>query len=92
LEVAPATGPRARERIPAYALRALQNAGRDTRDRFGALRIHAASQARRRSSVIRAGAKLIKTEHSNQSGNDGLVVLADGTKYVTSVRYGSVSR
>ena len=37
-------------------------------------------------------AKLIKTEHSNQSGNDGLVVLADGTKYVTSVRFGSVSR
>jgi sugar lactone lactonase YvrE len=37
-------------------------------------------------------AKLIKTEHSNQSGNDGLVVLADGTKYVSSVRFGSVSR
>jgi len=37
-------------------------------------------------------AKLIKTEHSNQSGNDGLVVLSDGTKYVTSVRFGSVSR
>ena len=37
-------------------------------------------------------AKLIKTEHSNQSGNDGLVVLPDGTKYVTSVRFGSVSR
>ena len=43
-----------------------------------------------RPSFVRA--KLIKTEHSNQSGNDGLVVLADGTKYVTSVRYGSVSR
>jgi sugar lactone lactonase YvrE len=37
-------------------------------------------------------ATLIKTEHSNQSGNDGLVVLPDGTKYVTSVRFGSVSR
>ena len=36
--------------------------------------------------------KLIKTEHSNQSGNDGVVVLPDGTKYVTSVRFGSVSR
>jgi hypothetical protein len=36
--------------------------------------------------------KLIKTEHAKESGNDGLVVLPDGTKYVSSVRYGSVSR
>jgi SMP-30/Gluconolactonase/LRE-like region len=35
---------------------------------------------------------LIKTEHAAESGNDGLVVLPDGTKYVSSVRYGSVSR
>jgi len=27
-----------------------------------------------------------------ESGNDGLVVTADGTKYVSSVRYGSVSK
>jgi hypothetical protein len=27
-----------------------------------------------------------------EGGNDGIVVLADGTKYVSSVRFGSVSR
>ena len=27
-----------------------------------------------------------------QGGNDGVVVLDDGTKYVSSVRFGSVSR
>jgi outer membrane protein assembly factor BamB len=36
--------------------------------------------------------QLIETEHAAESGNDGLVVLPDGTKYVSSVRYGSVSR
>jgi hypothetical protein len=36
--------------------------------------------------------KLVKTEHAKESGNDGVVVLPDGTKYVSSVRYGSVSR
>lgn len=36
--------------------------------------------------------KLIRTEHSFEGGNDGVVVIADGTKYVSSVRYGSVSR
>jgi sugar lactone lactonase YvrE len=36
--------------------------------------------------------KLIKTEHAAESGNDGLVVTRDGTKYVSSVRFGSVSR
>jgi DNA-binding beta-propeller fold protein YncE len=36
--------------------------------------------------------KLTKTERAKESGNDGLVVLADGTKYVSSVRYGSVSK
>jgi sugar lactone lactonase YvrE len=35
---------------------------------------------------------LIATEHSIESGNDGLVVTEDGTKYVSSVRFGSVSR
>lgn len=38
-----------------------------------------------------AGA-VIKTEHAVEGGNDGLVIMADGTKYVSSVRYGSVSR
>ena len=35
---------------------------------------------------------VIRTEHAVESGNDGVVVTADGTKYVSSVRYGSVSR
>ena len=35
---------------------------------------------------------VIQTEHSVEGGNDGVVVTADGTKYVSSVRYGSVSR
>lgn len=36
--------------------------------------------------------QLLKTEHTVEGGNDGLVILTDGTKYVSSVRYGSVSR
>ncbi|MEZ5285682.1 MAG: SMP-30/gluconolactonase/LRE family protein [Vicinamibacterales bacterium] len=36
--------------------------------------------------------ELLKTEHSTHAGNDGLVVLADGTKYVCSVREGTVAR
>jgi hypothetical protein len=35
---------------------------------------------------------VIKTEYAAEGGNDGVVVTADGTKYVSSVRYGSVSR
>jgi len=37
-------------------------------------------------------AKLLKTENAAQPGNDGLVVLPDGTKYVSSVQNGGVSR
>jgi len=36
--------------------------------------------------------QLVKTEHAAQSGNDGLVIMADGTKYVSSVLNGGVSR
>ncbi len=36
--------------------------------------------------------KLLKTEKAVQPGNDGLVVMADGTKYVSSVQQGGVSR
>lgn len=36
--------------------------------------------------------ELVRTEHAVESGNDGVVVLDDGTKYVSSVRFGSVSR
>jgi len=36
--------------------------------------------------------QLIATEQAVDAGNDGLVVLPDGTKYVSSVRQGTVSR
>src|SRR5687768_10375364 len=36
--------------------------------------------------------KLVKTEHAKEAGNDGVVITADGTKYVSSVRFGSVSK
>jgi hypothetical protein len=37
-------------------------------------------------------AKLLKTETAAQSGNDGLVIMPDGTKYVSSVVNGGVSK
>jgi 2-keto-3-deoxy-L-rhamnonate aldolase RhmA len=39
----------------------------------------------------RAG-QLIKTEKAAQAGNDGVVIMKDGTKYVSSVLHGGVSR
>lgn len=36
--------------------------------------------------------ELIRTEQSLDPGNDGLVILQDGTKYVSSVRQGTVAR
>jgi hypothetical protein len=36
--------------------------------------------------------QLVKTEHAAQSGNDGLVIMQDGTKYVSSVINGGISR
>ena len=36
--------------------------------------------------------QLVKTEKAAQAGNDGLVIMADGTKYVSSVLQGGVSR
>ena len=36
--------------------------------------------------------KLVRTEHAAQAGNDGLVIMRDGTKYVSSVLNGGVSR
>ena len=36
--------------------------------------------------------KLLKTEKAVQAGNDGLVVMPDGTKYVSSVQRGTISR
>jgi hypothetical protein len=36
--------------------------------------------------------KLLSTEQAVQAGNDGLVVMKDGTKYVSSVQLGGVSR
>ena len=39
-----------------------------------------------------SAAKLVRTEHAAQPGNDGLVIMRDGTKYVSSVVNGGVSR
>jgi SMP-30/Gluconolactonase/LRE-like region len=39
----------------------------------------------------RAG-RLVKTEKAAQAGNDGIVIMKDGTKYVSSVLNGGVSR
>jgi len=36
--------------------------------------------------------KLLTTEHAAQTGSDGLVIMPDGTKYVSSVQNGGVSR
>jgi hypothetical protein len=36
--------------------------------------------------------KLIRTERAAQAGNDGLVIMGDGTKYVSSVINGGVTR
>lgn len=36
--------------------------------------------------------KLLQTDEAYESGNDGLVILKDGTKYISSVRFGSVTR
>lgn len=35
---------------------------------------------------------LLKTEQAVDDGNDGIVIVADGTKYVSSVRKGTISR
>jgi DNA-binding beta-propeller fold protein YncE len=36
--------------------------------------------------------ELRATEHAAQAGSDGLVIMPDGTKYVSSVREGGISR
>jgi hypothetical protein len=36
--------------------------------------------------------KVLRTEQAVQPGNDGLVIMRDGTKYVSSVQQGGVSR
>ncbi|MEW6321481.1 MAG: SMP-30/gluconolactonase/LRE family protein [Acidobacteriota bacterium] len=36
--------------------------------------------------------ELLTTEQSSDPGNDGLVILPDGTKYVSSVRLGTIAR
>ena len=38
------------------------------------------------------GGTLLRTEPSTHAGNDGIVVLDDGTKYVSSVRQGTIAR
>jgi len=41
---------------------------------------------------LREHLELLLTEQSLDPGNDGLVILEDGTKYVSSVRQGTVAR
>jgi hypothetical protein len=36
--------------------------------------------------------QLVKTETAGQAGSDGLVIMPDGTKYVSSVLHGGISR
>jgi hypothetical protein len=36
--------------------------------------------------------QLVKTENAAQAGSDGLVIMPDGTKYVSSVVHGGISR
>ena len=36
--------------------------------------------------------EIVRTEYAAESGSDGVVVLEDDTKYVSSVRYGSVTK
>lgn len=36
--------------------------------------------------------QLLRTENAAQAGSDGLVIMPDGTKYVSSVTQGGVSR
>lgn len=36
--------------------------------------------------------EIVRTEQAVESGSDGVEILPDGTKYVSSVRYGSVSK
>ena len=36
--------------------------------------------------------RVVKEENAVEAGNDGVVILPDGTKYVSSVRFGSVSK
>jgi sugar lactone lactonase YvrE len=36
--------------------------------------------------------RVLKTEQAAQAGNDGIVILRDGTKYVSSVLQGGISR
>ena len=36
--------------------------------------------------------EIVRTEYAAESGSDGVVVLEDDTKYVSSVRFGSVTR
>ena len=42
--------------------------------------------------TYRPNGEVLRIEHSIEGGNDGVVVTEDGTKYTSSVRFGSVSR
>ncbi len=42
--------------------------------------------------TLTPSAALLRTEQAVQAGNDGIEIMADGTKYVSSVQLGGVSR
>ena len=42
--------------------------------------------------TVSPAGQLVKTENAAQAGSDGLVIMPDGTKYVSSVLQGGVSR
>lgn len=42
--------------------------------------------------TVSPAGQVLKTEHAAQPGNDGIVIMRDGTKYLSSVQRGGVSR
>lgn len=42
--------------------------------------------------IFSPNGELLKTENAVQSGGDGIEIMADGTKYISSVRFGGISR
>lgn len=42
--------------------------------------------------TVTTAGEILATEYAAQSGSDGIVIMPDGTKYISSVRHGGVSR
>ena len=77
----------------AVDLRAGRAAASAERHRLRPARQHRRRQHRQqRGADVLARRPTVKTENAAQAGNDGLVIMPDGTKYVSSVSNGGVSR